>query len=380
MTLLALLPDAYGADGGIAKVNRDLLTVLAAHPAVTRVDVLTRVPSSGDADIPVGVSVDAEASRGAAAYVRAVGQAIRRGGYDGVVCGHLHLAPLAAAAAALRRVPFLLVVHGIEAWGPPHWPATRGRLATAVLGAAARRARRVVSVSALTRGRFAARFGVSEARITVVPNGVDLSAFGPAPPRPDLVERYGLAGKTVLMTLARLSPDERYKGVDETIAALPALAAHVPDVAYLVCGGGTDRARLERVAHEHGVADRVVFAGYVPEADKADHYRLADAFVMPGRGEGFGIVYLEALACGVPVVASALDASREAVRDGLLGGVVDPDDQAALVSGIRDALAREKGVPAGLDHFSQARFAERWRAVVDETFAPRRAAPVVRLS
>ena len=98
---------------------------------------------------------------------------------------------------------------------------------------------------------------------------------------------------------------------------LPALAADVPDVAYLIAGDGDDRARLEKKAAALGVADRVVFAGYVPEEEKADHYRLADAFVMPGRGEGFGIVYLEALACGVPVVASSLDASREAVRDGM---------------------------------------------------------------
>ena len=108
-----------------------------------------------------------------------------------------------------------------------------------------------------------------------------------------------------------------------------------------------------------------MFAGYVPEAEKADHYRLADAFAMPGRGEGFGIVYLEALACGVPVVASSADASQEAVLGGALGSVVDPDDPASVVSGIRDALARPEGVPPGLDHFSQAHFAERWHAVLD---------------
>ena len=139
-------------------------------------------------------------------------------------------------------------------------------------------------------------------------------------------------------------------------------------MAYLVCGGGDDRERLEDKARLLGVADRVVFAGYVPEEEKADHYRLADAFVMPGRGEGFGIVYLEALACGVPVVASSADASCEAVLDGELGVVVDPDDPASVVSGIRDALGREEGVPAGLDHFSQRRFAERWRAVVGAVF------------
>jgi glycosyltransferase involved in cell wall biosynthesis len=85
-----------------------------------------------------------------------------------------------------------------------------------------------------------------------------------------------------------------------------------------------DRRCLQEKARSLGVHGRVVFAGYVPESEKADHYRLADAYVMPGRGEGFGIVYLEALACGVPVVASEVDGSREAVREGALGILVDP--------------------------------------------------------
>ena len=369
MTLLALLSDAYGAGGGIAKVNRDLLGALSAHDAVDRVRVLSRVPASGDPDLPPGVELDDDAGGGAAAFVASVAKAVLRGGYDGVVCGHLHLVPLAALAAARTGVPWVLVVHGVEVWGPPHWPATQGRLAQAATRRALATVDRVVSVSALTRDRFSARFGVPADRVTVLPNSVELADYGPGPKRSDLLARYGLAGKTVLMTLARLSPSERYKGVDEVMEALPALARDVPDVAYLVCGGGGDRPRLEAKARQLGVADRVVFAGYVPEDEKADHYRLADAFVMPGRGEGFGIVYLEALACGIPAVASSADASREAVRDGLLGVVVDPDDRVSIVSGIRDALAREKGVPPGLDHFSHARFVERWHAVVDDVFS-----------
>lgn len=374
MTLLALLSDAYGANGGIAKVNRDVLGALAAHPSVGGVRVLSRVPAAGEVAVPAGVELDAAASGGAAAYLRAVARAVARGGYDGVVCGHLHLAPLGALAAARAGVPWALVVHGVEAWGPPHWPSTRSGLSLAALGLAVRRADRVVSVSALTRDRFASRFGVPAARVTVVPNSVDLGDYGPGPKRPDLLARYGLDQRTVLMTLARLAPAERYKGVDEVIEALPALSRDRPDVAYLVCGGGEDRARLEAKAIALGVGDRVVFAGYVPEAEKADHYRLADAFVMPGWGEGFGIVYLEALACGVPVVASSADASREAVRDGALGAVVDPSDPQSVLTGIRDALGREKGVPEGLDHFSHRRFVDRWHAVVDELFVRDRAA------
>src|SRR5581483_442399 len=120
-----------------------------------------------------------------------------------------------------------------------------------------------------------------------------------------------------------------------------------------VVGDGNDRARLEAKAAQLGLSDRVVFAGYVPDEEKAAHYRLADAFVMPGRGEGFGIVYLEAMACGVPVVASKRDASREVVRDGELGIVVDPDAPGELRAGILAVLRCPKGtVPAGLSYFS----------------------------
>ena len=226
-----------------------------------------------------------------------------------------------------------------------------------------------VAVSAVSKRRFAAWTGIDEGKGFVVPNCIDASAYGTGSKRPDLLARYGLAGKRVLLTLGRMDPAERYKGFDETLEAVAALAPDHPDLAYLICGDGGDRPRLEQKAIELGVSDRVVFAGYISEAEKADHYRLADAFVMPGRGEGFGIVYLEALACGVPVVASSRDASREAVRDGALGEVVDPDDAASVRRGILRALATEHdGVPEGLAYFSFDRFRERWHEVVDRVF------------
>jgi glycosyltransferase involved in cell wall biosynthesis len=97
-----------------------------------------------------------------------------------------------------------------------------------------------------------------------------------------------------------------------------------------------------------------------------DYYNLADAFVMPGRGEGFGIVYLEAMACGVPVVASALDGSREALLDGKLGVLVNPLDPASIKQGICEALSRGKDVPLGLDYFSGRCFHERVQGIFDQ--------------
>ena len=367
MRLLTLVTDAFGGRGGIAKFNRDLLTALCSHPATTEVVALPRVmPEPVTRLMPEGLTYHHEAAGSKADYVRAVVQTLLRGGrFDGVVCGHLYLLPLAVVAAAWKRAPLLLVIHGIEAWEP-----TQGAVGTRLTRWAVRHLDAFVAVSAVSKRRFAAWTGIDERKGFVVPNCIDASGYGPGPKRPDLLARYGLEGKRVLLTLSRLDAQERYKGHDEVIEALPALARAVPDVAYLIAGDGDDRTRLEQKANDLGVADRVVFAGYVPEDEKADHYRLADAFVMPGRGEGFGIVYLEALACGVPVVASSLDASREAVRDGMLGQVVDPDDATSVRRGILAAFETPRGVPDGLAYFSFDRFRDRWHCVVDQVFAP----------
>jgi glycosyltransferase involved in cell wall biosynthesis len=111
----------------------------------------------------------------------------------------------------------------------------------------------------------------------------------------------------------------------------------------------------------------VIFAGRILESEKVAHYRLADAYVMPSRGEGFGIVYLEALACGIPVVGSKVDGSREALRDGKLGLLVDPGNPDEIKTAIRAALQKPRGqVVAGLDYFSYASFQQRCRELLQK--------------
>ena len=156
-----------------------------------------------------------------------------------------------------------------------------------------------------------------------------------------------------------MSADERYKGFDEIIDLMPRLIARVPNLAYVAAGDGSDRARLEAKAKALGVEKNVLFTGRIEEAEKADLYRLADAYVMPSSGEGFGFVILEALACGIPVVASAADGTREAVRGGELGLVVDPQDADGLERAIIDALLCPKKIPLGLDYFSFPNFERR---------------------
>lgn len=367
MRLLALVTDAFGGRGGIAKFNRDLLTALCTHPATEEVVALPRVMEEPVTRlVPAKLAYLREAAGGKAGYARAVAQTLLTGGaFEGVVCGHLNLLPLAALAARWKRAPLLLIIHGIDAWEAP-----QGGLMASLARRSIARVDAFVAVSAVTKDRFLAWSGLSEASGFVVPNCIDASGFSPGSKPEALLNRYGLTDRTVLLTLGRLSAQERYKGHDEVLEALPGLSSEVSDLAYLIVGDGDDRPRLEHKAADLGVADRVVFAGYIPEVEKADHYRLADAFVMPGRGEGFGIVYLEAMACGVPVVASSLDASREAVRDGALGCVVNPDDAEDVRTGILAALATGRGVPEGLAYFSFEQFRERWHRVVDRTFIP----------
>jgi glycosyltransferase involved in cell wall biosynthesis len=204
----------------------------------------------------------------------------------------------------------------------------------------------------------------------VLPNCVDLSAFTPGKKSAELLKRYGLNDRTIMLTVGRLASEERYKGFDELIEILPRLEKAIPNIAYLIVGEGRDRPRLEQKARDFGVADRVVFAGYVSEAEKADHYRLADVYVMPSSGEGFGIVILEALACGIPVIGSKTDGSRDALRDGKLGIVVNPTNLSEIEAAVLDVLQKRRhrssrnsrnGVSEDdtVDYFSKTRFEDR---------------------
>ena len=161
------------------------------------------------------------------------------------------------------------------------------------------------------------------------------------------------------MTLGRMPGPDRKKGYDEVIEILPHLKSKIPNLVYLLGGDGPDRARLVKKTHDLGVSDQVVFTGWIDENEKVDHYRLADVYVMPSQGEGFGIVFLEAMSCGIPVVASKFDGGREALRDGKLGALVDPSNAEDIINGIKRALRSDRQVPLGLEYFSKSNFQKR---------------------
>jgi phosphatidylinositol alpha-1,6-mannosyltransferase len=237
------------------------------------------------------------------------------------------MSPLATLISVTLKKPMWLQLHGIEAWECPG----------VLVRAAADRAALVTSVSRYTRHRFLEWANVPPERVRVLPN-----TFEPrfaAGPKPDyLTRRHNLHGRRVLLTVSRLAASERCKGHDRVIAALPRILERIPEVIYLVVGDGDDRQRLEELAQTTGVAHVMRFAGHVPHTELPDYFRLADVFVMPSTQEGFGIVFLEAAASGLPIIGGNRDGSADALAEGAIGTLIDPDDAPQLVGAICNAL------------------------------------------
>jgi phosphatidylinositol alpha-1,6-mannosyltransferase len=221
-------------------------------------------------------------------------------------------------------------------------------------------------VSRYTRSRFSAAFG-RMAPLEHLPSGVDIGTYQPDPAaRAEVRARYGLGDRPTAVCISRLVPR---KGQDMLIRAFPAIRKRVPDAALLIVGGGPYADKLRALAQENGVADDVIFAGSVPWGELPAHYAAGDVFAMPcrtrGRGldvEALGIVFLEAAAAGLPVVAGRSGGSPETVRDGITGHVVDGRDVAELADVIGGLLAdRERAAKMGAAGREWMR--EEWRWV-----------------
>jgi len=327
LRVLALVTDAFGGHGGIAQYNRDFLSALARCDRVGDVMVLPRIGARSEGRLPSGIQQLHAVENRLAYSVATLWTAIKHQPIDLVFCGHLRMAPLAAVIARVLKIPLWVQIHGIEAW----------REYSALERRSVESATIVTSVSRYTRRRLLERVGIDPARVKVLPNTVN-PQYHPGPKPGYLLDRHAASGKKVLLTVSRLASSEQYKGHDRVIRLLPRVLSRHPDTIYLVVGDGDDGPRLESLAVECGVAEHVQFTGLVPQEELPDYYRLADVFVMPSAGEGFGIVFLQAMATGVRVIGGSQDGSRDPLCDGALGTLVDPENCEELASAILAAL------------------------------------------
>ncbi len=349
--VLLLTPDYPPARGGI----QTLLARLVEHASGLDFTVLTLAqPGAGAYDRVRHVEVRRVGAPGprvasiAMLGAYGVGRALTHPP-DLVLSGHIVTAPAAAAISRLSGVPFIQYLYAMEIAARP-----------SLTRFAARRAQATVALGSYARG-LALDAGAPAERVHVIAPGVDLPAPGvdcpslgadlppegadPPPfevtlPRP--VAREPAARPTIL-TIARLR--ERYKGHDVLIRALPLIRARVPDVEWVVIGDGPLRPALEELVHSAGVDRHVRFLGTVSDRERDAWLARARVFALPSRlpgeglaGEGFGIAFLEAAACGLPVVAGGVGGALDAVRDGETGRLVDPTDPHALAGAIVELL------------------------------------------
>lgn len=362
MNVLSLVTDAYGGHGGIALYNRDLFDALSLHPERPANKVIPRLVVHPLEPLPENLTFMTSAQNSKIKFVLTVLRTIApRPRFDLVLCSHVNLLPLAQLVRRWCGGKVVQFVYGVDVWEPTARPTVNALLS---------KIDALVSIRRYTAERVKEWAGLDGVPVFILENAIHLERYGVRPRDPDLVRRFGLEGKRVVMTLGRV--EETRKGFDETIEVMPDLAREHPDLVYVVAGGGYDVPRLQRKAAELGVEERVIFTGPVPEDEKPAYYRLADVFAMPGTGHDFDryplrFVFLEAMACGVQVVGCVPEHPGESSRDlGLPTIEVDPFDRESIKQGIREGLARPRGVvPAALERYAWPAFRDKLHAIVD---------------
>ncbi|MDB5487762.1 MAG: glycosyltransferase family 1 protein [Reyranella sp.] len=347
--ILALVGDCYGARGGIARYNQDLFDALADG----KVEILI-LPRHGDASgiaLPAGVRQNPPIFGRLRFSLAAIVAAWRFRPVDAVFCGHVFMAPLGFLLARILGARYWVQAHGTDIW------KDRRGLVRRLLG----RADLVSTVSRETRRILLEWVDLPPERVRVLPDTVQ-DVFTPGPQSAALRDRLQLGAGPVLLTVGRLAANERYKGHEAVFSVLAGLRKKFPNLVHVVAGDGDDRARLEAVAAEMAPG-AVRFLGFVPDADLPDLYRLADLYVMPSTEEGFGIVYLEAAACGLRVVGGKGGGTADAIPDERVGVIVDPADRPGLAAAIEQQLALGRADPSAVEPYRRPHFVAAARAL-----------------
>lgn len=310
-----LCPEVFAGDGGIQVYSRTLIRALRQVRPAARLRVIVRndhplhLPRRGWDRIH-WIPCRGSNLAMAAALLRS---AARRDS-DLLISTIANFGLLQQLHHALSATPQWCSAHGIEVWRAG--PLRRFGI---------RRLQRLLPVSRFTAAQLRLRFGAACPPLSILPNSFDSDRFHPGPPSPVLQRRYGLRpGQPVIFCLTRLLACEPYKNVEGLLRALPLLLPYRRDLRLIIAGEGDDRPRLQELAAQLGLTAHVTFTGHLPASELADHFRLATLFALPSEKEGFGIVFLEALGCGCPVLAGHRDGSVDPLADGAFGLLVDP--------------------------------------------------------
>jgi phosphatidylinositol alpha-1,6-mannosyltransferase len=254
---------------------------------------------------------------------------------DVVILSHINLALLGLLIKLLNpKTKVWLIAHGIEVWRPLSFHKRQ----------LLKRCDKVICVSAFTKAQMYKWHKTNPAKCIVLNNALDPFMKVPATFKKPayLLDRYGINDiGPVLFTLTRLASTELYKGHDRVINAVAGLKHQYPGIKYVLAGkyDHDEGERIKQLIYAAGVTDHVILPGFIKEDELPDHFLMADVFVLPSKKEGFGIVFIEALACGLPVICGNADGSVDAIRNGELGTAINADNETELKNCIANQLS-----------------------------------------
>jgi len=285
-----------------------------------------------------------------------------------IVLGHINLALLGVLIKLFfPKKQVWLIVHGVDVWFPLSF-IKRKALNNADL---------ILSVSGFTKNKIVKLHGALPEKIVLFPNTLDPFWEVPATPQKNsyLANKYALpAGTTLLLTVARIQTRDQYKGYDKVLASLHLLkqSGRLANTHYFLVGKADmkEKKRVEALVEQHGLQSMVTLTGYVTDQELRQIYSSVDMFVMPSKGEGFGIVYIEAASFGLPCIAGDQDGSPEALLGGKLGILVDPDNIDSIAQAIENGPAcwdRSAITEQAVAHFAYCHYQQRLANLLDLT-------------
>jgi glycosyltransferase involved in cell wall biosynthesis len=240
---------------------------------------------------------------------------------DLVICSHVNFAYLCMIIKSIFKIPYFVLTYGIDAFSLSNFKIKGINYS-----------QKIITISNFTREILTKQIDrTSLSKIFLLPPPLDKDKFIRKTKPEYLMKRWNIKNSDkVIFTLARLSKTERYKGYDKIILALSRIIKASDSAGltfkYILGGYGDDIERIKGLIKEYNLENNVILPGFIPDKEIVDYYNLCDLFVMPSKKEGFGIVFIEALSCGKPVIAGNRDASKDALLNGELGVLIDPDN------------------------------------------------------
>ncbi|MEJ7820838.1 MAG: glycosyltransferase family 4 protein [Chitinophagaceae bacterium] len=251
-----------------------------------------------------------------------------------VIISHINLLPVGYLIKKVSpQTKLVLFAHGIEVW------QSLSVLKLKML----RKVDSILAVSNYTKNTMLNLYKLDTANVQVLNNCLDpfLPTLINAEEKLVLYKKYNLSESDfILITVTRIAADEQYKGHEKIIESMSSLIEEFPNIRYLIVGNydQSEKKRLDRLINNYNLKANITFTGFIPDDELAAHYKLADLYVMPSKGEGFGIVFIEAMFYGLPVIAGNTDGSVDPLCNGKLGQLINPDDAIELTAAIKRVI------------------------------------------